>query len=59
MCALLICAVIALLFIGALASINLSGVIAFAFIAAMLVLIIGLVNFLREIHLATNSVHVK
>lgn len=58
-CALLICAVIATLFIGALMSMNVSGIIAFMFILAMLALIVGLVNFLREIHLATDSVHVR
>jgi len=58
-CALLICAVIAMLFIGALLSVNVSGVIAFMFILAMLALILGLVNFLREIYLATDSVHVR
>jgi len=58
-CALLICAVIATLFIGALAEVSLSGAIALMFIAAMFALIAGLLSFLREIYLATNSAYLS
>jgi hypothetical protein len=58
-CALLICAVIAALFIGALAEVSVSGAIALMFIAAMLALIIGLLSFLREIYLAADSAYLS
>ena len=52
--ALLICIVIATLFIGSSMGVELSGTIASLFIVAMLALISGL----REISLATGSIHV-
>jgi hypothetical protein len=58
-CALLVCAVIATLFIGALADVSVSGTIAIMFIAAMLALIVALVFFLREVYLATDSIHLS
>lgn len=57
-CALLICIVIATLFIGSVMGADLSGTIAVLFIAAMLALIAGLLFFLREITLATGGIHV-
>ena len=51
--ALLICIVIAALFVGAFMVVDMSGAVALLFIAAMLALIGGLINFLREIYLAT------
>jgi hypothetical protein len=54
-CALLICLVIATLFIGAFLARDLSGLIGFLFIAAMLAFIGALVGFLGEIFLATAS----
>lgn len=54
--ALLICMVIATLFIGSLMAVDLSGTIATLFIAAMLALIAGLLSFLREISLATGGI---
>lgn len=56
--ALLICVVIAALFVGAVMNMDLSGTIAALFIAAMLALIAGLLSFLREITLATGRIHV-
>lgn len=56
--ALLVCTVIAALFVGAVSSMDLSGTIAALFIAAMLAMIIGLLIFLREISLATGGIHV-
>ena len=56
--ALLICIVIATLFIGASLAIDVSAVIAALFILAMLALIGGLLSFLREIFLATGGIHV-
>lgn len=57
-CALLVCVVIATLFVGSVMGADLSGIIASLFIAAMLALIAGLLSFLREISLATSSIHV-
>jgi hypothetical protein len=56
--ALLVCTVIAALFIGAVMNVDLSGTIAALFIAAMLAMIAGLLIFLREISLATGGIHV-
>ncbi len=57
-CALLICLVVATLFVGSVGSIDVSDIIAILFIAAMASLILGLLSFLREIYLATGSIHV-
>ena len=56
--ALLICTVIAALFIGAVTGVDLSGTIAALFIGAMLAMIIGLLIFVHEISLATGGIHV-
>lgn len=56
-CALLICLVIAALFVGSVMGVQLTGLIAALFIAAMLALIGGLLSFLREIYIATASIH--
>lgn len=53
--ALLVCLVIVFLFIDALFSLNMQWVIAFVFIMALLVLILALVTFLREIGMGTNA----
>lgn len=52
-CDLLVCVVVATLFVGAELGIDLSRLIASLFIGAMLALIAGLICFLREIALAT------
>jgi hypothetical protein len=57
--ALFICIVIATLFIGSMLHVGVSQVIALMFVAAMLALIAGLLSFLREITLATGSIHVQ
>ena len=56
--ALLICIVIATLFVGASLGVDVSAVIAGLFILAMATLILGLLCFLREIYLATGGIHV-
>jgi len=56
--ALLICVVIASLFVGSMLNMDLSGTIASLFIVAMLALIAGLLSFLREIALATGVIHI-
>ena len=56
-CALLICVVIASLFLGSVSGVQLTSFIAFLFIAAMFALIGGLLALLREIYIATGSVH--
>lgn len=55
-CALLVCIVIAALFIGSELGKDPSGVIAVLFTTAMLTLIIGLICFLREITIATSAI---
>lgn len=57
-CALLVCLVIATLFVGAITNVEMPAVIAIQFILAMLALVAGLVFFLREIALAKGSIHV-
>jgi hypothetical protein len=58
LCALLICAVIVALFVGAFLSTDVSMVIGVIFTAAMLALFTALVSFLREIHIATRSLRI-
>ena len=57
-CALLICVVIAALFIGSESGKDPSTTIAALFIAAMLALIAGLLCFLREITLSTGIINI-
>ena len=52
--ALLVCAVIAALFVGAMFSAPLEGLIGALFTGAMLALVIGLAFFMREVHLGTT-----
>jgi hypothetical protein len=58
MCALLICAVIVALFVGAFLSTDVSVIIGLTFTGAMLALVWALVSFLREIHLATRNLRI-
>lgn len=58
MTALLVCTVIAVLFLGAFIRFDLTMPISFLFIAAMCLLVVGLVWFLREIFLATASLRI-
>jgi hypothetical protein len=55
--ALLICVVIATLFVGSVMGVQLTSAIALLFIVAMFALIGGLLSFLREIYIATGSIH--
>jgi hypothetical protein len=57
--ALLVCLVIATLFVEGLFAVELRGLAAVLFIAAMVGLIAGLSMFLREVHLATYAVRVQ
>ncbi len=57
-CALLICFVIASLFVGALIDVDMPVLIGSLFVLAMLTLVAGLLCFLREITLARLSLHV-
>lgn len=57
LCALLVCVVIAALFVGSVMGVELTSLIALLFIAAMLALIAGLLILLREIYIATGSIH--
>lgn len=56
-CALLVCGVVAALFVGSVSGVPLTLLIAFLFIAAMLALIGGLLALLREIYIATATIH--
>jgi len=58
LCALLICAVIVALFVGAFLVTDLSIPIGLIFTASMLALFSGLVSFLREIYIATRSLRI-
>lgn len=57
-CALLVCLLIATLFVSAVTGTEMGNVIAALFITAMLSLVAGLLSFLREIALATGNIHV-
>jgi hypothetical protein len=57
LCALLVCVVIAALFVGSAMGVELTSLIALLFVAAMLALIAGLLILLREIYIATGSIH--
>jgi len=57
-CALLICAVIGALFVGAFLSTDASVLIGVVFTGAMLALFIALVSFLREVYVATRSLRI-
>lgn len=57
-CAILIASVIVALFFSAFWPRDISSAIAVLFTAALLALIIGLLCFLREVHLATGSVRI-
>jgi hypothetical protein len=52
--ALIVCVVIVALFVGDFVAFNIAAVIAILFVAAMLLIIVGLVFLLREISLATS-----
>ena len=56
--ALLVCAVIATLFLGAFARFDVSVPVALLFVAAMIALFVGLLAFLREIFLATATLRI-
>lgn len=56
--ALLVCMMIALLFISQIFSTAVSQIISALFVLSMLALIVGLVSFLREVHLATQSLRI-
>lgn len=57
-CALLICTVVMLLFVGAILELNFSSGVALLFILAMASFIFGLICFLREIHLAISHLRI-
>jgi hypothetical protein len=56
--ALLVCVMIAVLFISGFLATDISRVVSLLFIAAMCCLILGLSAFLREIHIATASLRI-
>jgi Protein of unknown function (DUF2721) len=57
-CALLICSVITILFLGAFAGFDAHQVVGLLFMASMLILIVGLLSFLREVQIAIRSLHI-
>ncbi len=58
MTALLVCTVIAVLFFGSFVRFDISAPVAILFILAMILLVLGLVCFLREVFLATSSLRI-
>lgn len=58
-CALLVCTLIALLFIGDFVPVSMSAIVALLFVAAMLSLILGLLCFLREVYLAIRNLRIE
>ena len=58
MTALLICSVIAVLFSGSFVRFDITIPVALLFIMAMLILVIGLIWFLREVFLATSNLRI-
>ena len=56
--ALLVCTVISILFIGEFLSFNISYLVVFLFIVAMLSLVVALLSFLREIFVATANLRI-
>jgi len=57
-CALFVCTVIVLLFVGAFLDLNFSVACGWLFIASMIILIIALLIFLKEIRLAISSLRI-
>lgn len=57
--ALLVCCVVAILFVGDLLDVHKAGIVAVLFVAAMATLIVGLLLFLTEVRIATRSVRVR
>jgi hypothetical protein len=58
MTALLVCSVIAVLFLGSFIRFDISAPVAILFILAMVLLVMGLLWFLREVFLATASLRI-
>jgi len=58
MTALLVCSVIAVLFSGSFVRFDISAPVAILFILAMILLVVGLLWFLREVFLATASLRI-
>ncbi len=56
--ALLICTVIAIIFLGDFLQFNITIPVAFLFVTAMLSLVAGLLNFLREVFVATMNLRI-
>lgn len=57
--ALMVCSMIALLFISDFVTVSLAAVVAMLFILAMLSLILGLLCFLREVYLAIRNLRIE
>jgi hypothetical protein len=58
LCAILICLVIAALFIGSFLALDVSALVGVLFVVAMLMLTLGLMSFLKEVHLATMTMRI-
>ena len=57
--ALMVCTMIALLFIGHFVTVRMATVVAMLFIIAMVALILGLLCFLREVYLAVRNLRIE
>ena len=58
LCALLICTVIVVMFVGAVLNLNIGVIIALLFICSMLALIAALIIFLKEIFIGTSTLRI-
>ena len=57
--ALMLCTVIATLFIEAMMAVPLHWLVGVLFTASTMALVVGLAFFLREVHIATNTVRIR
>jgi hypothetical protein len=58
-CAAIICLIVALLFVAELVNLHIGRIVAFAFIAAMLILVASLVMLTIEVHISLQAIHVR
>ncbi|MBU6260908.1 MAG: DUF2721 domain-containing protein [Burkholderiales bacterium] len=56
--ALLVCTIIAALFVEALMQVDLNWLVGLLFTGSTLALVVGLAFFLREVHIATQTIHI-
>ncbi len=57
--AIMVCLVVALMFVAELSDLHIGAVVAIAFIVSMLLLIVGLVYFLIEVRMSLRAIHIR